>query len=218
MKRWSVRLVGDQRILKLLSEQKDNRFEIKQKIDGFYLESDEFETLESHEEVRDSASKVITTINGILTLLIDSHEPINFDFIINNKTDTTYGVFSDRVCVTDSLVIEVYNKKGEIIQKYSPLQDSFKILQLALEDENVRRVFKFLQYKELNWVNLYKIFEIIMDDMGGSKKIVALGWTTNKKIERFKHTANSPDATNDQGRHALRNRPPSKPMPLVEAI
>ena len=87
---------------------------------------------------------MIITINGILTLLIDSHDPINFDFIIDNDIDTTFGVFPDRVCVTNSLSIEVYNENGKIIQKYNPLQDSFKILQLALEDENVRRVFKFL--------------------------------------------------------------------------
>ena len=54
--------------------------------------------------------------------------------------------------------------------------------------------------------------------MGGLQNIIDLEWTKKKKASRFKHNANSPYATNDQGRHAVESNPPSKPMHLFEAI
>ena len=221
MSKWAIRLVGDSRKLDLLCEIKHPDFTVTKKSDGYYLESSIFDVLETHDDIRKRASKIISALNGILTLLIDSHDEVNFDFIVKTQedgTETVCGVFSDRVCMTDSLSIEIRDKNGKLIEKYNPLSSALEILEFAVNSDDVLRVLSFLHYKKLNWTNLYKIFEIIQNDVGGNKKLVELGWTTKKKIEKFKHTANSPTATGDEARHAIENTPPSKPMRLNEAI
>jgi len=225
MNKWAIRLIGDARILDLLCEIKHPNLTIIKKSDGYYLESSIFDGLETHYNIRKHASKIISALNGTLTLLIDSHGELNFDFIVKTQedgTETIYGVFSDRVCMTDSLSIEIRDKNGKLIEKYNPLSNALEILEFAVHSDDVFRVLNFLHYKKLNkklnWTNLYKIFEIIEKDVGGTKKLVELGWTTKKKLERFKHTANSPTATGDEARHAIENTPPSKPMQLNEAI
>jgi hypothetical protein len=67
-----------------------------------------------------------------------------------------------------------------------------------------------------NWVNLYRIFEIIEGDM--SQKISDKGWESTKNRELFKHTANSPTVLGDLARHGWsKQMPPKSPMELSEA-
>ena len=69
----------------------------------------------------------------------------------------------------------------------------------------------------LDWVDLYRIYEVIESDMGRSV-ILAKRWATNADIKLFKHTANSVAATGDQARHGKEtSTPPVKPLTLSEA-
>ena len=70
-----------------------------------------------------------------------------------------------------------------------------------------------------NWINLYKIYEIVDKDAGKIKKIHRIEqWITKKKISDFKQTANSKRAIGDDARHGVDdNDPPKEPMSLSEA-
>ncbi|MBD0394812.1 MAG: hypothetical protein ICV52_13425, partial [Microcoleus sp. C1-bin4] len=66
-----------------------------------------------------------------------------------------------------------------------------------------------------NWINLYKIYEIV-EKNAGKKKIEQ--WIIKDKIRQFKHTANSQSAIGDEARHGVdHNDPPKEPMPKSEA-
>ncbi|MBD0310580.1 MAG: hypothetical protein ICV80_21520, partial [Microcoleus sp. T1-bin1] len=86
---------------------------------------------------------------------------------------------------------------------------------LAEEDEIVKNVFRQITEFEPNWINLYKVYEIVKKD-AGKKKIEQ--WIIKDKIRQFKHTANSQSAIGDDARHGVdHNDPPKEPMSLSEA-
>ena len=84
---------------------------------------------------------------------------------------------------------------------------------IAGKSEAVARVLCLHGNDKLDWVNLYRIFEIICGDVGGSDAIAASIWASKAAIRRFKHTANSPGAIGDESRHGSeRDQPPADPM------
>ena len=86
---------------------------------------------------------------------------------------------------------------------------------LAEEDEIVKNVFRQFSDFEHNWINLYKIYEIV-EKNAGKKKIEQ--WIIKDKIRQFKHTANSQSAIGDDARHGVdHNDPPKEPMSKSEA-
>jgi hypothetical protein len=89
----------------------------------------------------------------------------------------------------------------------------------AKKDPTVRKVFDLISQNGLdNWVNLYRIFELIRADWGGEKKIASRGWTSETALELFRRTANDPTAAGLEARHGkLNTEPPRNPMPLSEA-
>ena len=88
---------------------------------------------------------------------------------------------------------------------------------LAAKDKNVAQVINHLNGDD-EIATLYKIYEIIADDIGGVEIIQDNGWASRNKIEGFTRTANSPDAIGDKARHGVqKNAPPKNPMSLGEA-
>lgn len=70
----------------------------------------------------------------------------------------------------------------------------------------------------LDWVNLYRIFEIVACDSGGLDAINANAWATKASMKLFKHTANSPGALGLDARHGTETtQPPKQPMTISEA-
>lgn len=71
----------------------------------------------------------------------------------------------------------------------------------------------------LSWVNMYKIYEIVMEDLGGDDQIVAAGWVSARDIRRFKASANNTSVTGDDSRHGkLASGTPADTMTLGEAL
>lgn len=91
---------------------------------------------------------------------------------------------------------------------------------LAEEDEIVKNVFRQFRDFEHNWINLYKVYEIVKKDAGKKNKIDRIKqWIDKDKIRQFTHTANSQSAIGDDARHGVdQNDPPKEPMSLPEAV
>jgi len=71
--------------------------------------------------------------------------------------------------------------------------------------------------------NLWKVYEVIRDDMGGKRTgkaaILNRGWATPDELERFRGV-HYPSVFGDEARHGVDEvspPPPSDPMPLPEA-
>ena len=90
---------------------------------------------------------------------------------------------------------------------------------LAVEDEIVKNVFRQITDFDHNWINLYKVYEIVKKDAGKQNNIDRIQqWITKKKISLFTRTANSQSAIGDDARHGVDDKdPPKEPMSLSEA-
>lgn len=66
--------------------------------------------------------------------------------------------------------------------------------------------------------NLYKIFEVIRDDMGGGTGLTNSGLSDMKPMSAFTATANRPDVSGTEARHArMSGSPPRTAMTVDEA-
>jgi hypothetical protein len=91
-----------------------------------------------------------------------------------------------------------------------------KVLRASTKNSVVVDALRF--FRKGDWVSLYKVYEIVRDDVGGNPAISDRGWLTKPTRSRFTGTAQSREALGDEARHASRNyRPPKKPMQIREA-
>lgn len=86
---------------------------------------------------------------------------------------------------------------------------------LARKDSKVKKVIRLMNFSDAySWVNLYRICEIITDDID----IVKEGWISKRKLKLFKRTACSPTCIGREARHGIPvGDPPRKPMEHEDA-
>lgn len=88
----------------------------------------------------------------------------------------------------------------------SSRDDTFEaVTDLATKDATVSRALRLFGSDVHDWVNLYRIYEIIESDMGGLIAMINLGWTSKLRVSNFKHTANSVSAAGDEARRRTYN-------------
>jgi hypothetical protein len=90
-------------------------------------------------------------------------------------------------------------------------------VQLAAADPDVAEVLEILGTAEPapDWVELYKVFEIVRSKVSRLDK---KGWVTSAEISAFTASANRPDVSGAQARHArMPGGRPKGTMTLVEA-
>jgi hypothetical protein len=69
----------------------------------------------------------------------------------------------------------------------------------------------------LTWVDLYKVYEIIRHDVGNDKALNAKVWVTDGDISAFTASANRPDISQSEARHArMPGEPPKRTMTLAQ--
>ncbi len=69
--------------------------------------------------------------------------------------------------------------------------DISNFILLALRDKAIAKALRLCS-RDLNWVNLYRIYEVISEDAGG---------IADKNIQIFKASANNSNVTGDFSRH-----------------
>lgn len=79
------------------------------------------------------------------------------------------------------------------------IPDPSPFVALALNDRAVAKTLR-LFVPDSDWVNLYRIFEIIRHDIPIAR-MEAAGWATKKEIRAFTLSANDPAITGDFARH-----------------
>ena len=90
------------------------------------------------------------------------------------------------------------------------------LVRLSMKFREVADSLQFFQ--EDSWVSLFKVYEIIRDDLGGDNKLFQTKWTTKAILSRFTHTAQSKLVLGAEARHARKKfGAPKVPMSKFEA-
>jgi hypothetical protein len=218
---WEVSLKGDPADLDILSQSfSDPAFSISKLGDEFVLKSSQFDVMNGAREVRDRAKALLDLVNGAAMLAIGSRTPVAIGGVHRRHADghRDVAMFAEIVghCrVLASLTIAHLDGSTETFRPGDLIRDWVKV---ASTDKEVAKALSLLSTGPADWVNLYRVLEVVESDCGGIAGIKPERWATEKAIRLFKRTANSPGATGSDSRHGAQStKPPPKPMPLPEA-
>ena len=180
----------------------------------YYLTSSRWESLTNHSAVYWEATKPLRDISAVARIKFTDFPLLKPDIIreVDEEGKRKRWVALSATISVDSSSFSIQLEGGQDI---IPILEFESWMKLAEEDEIVKNVFRQITEFDHNWINLYKVYEIV-EKNAGKKKIEQ--WITKDKIRQFKHTANSQSAIGDDARHGVdHNDPPKEPMSLYEA-
>jgi hypothetical protein len=221
MPRWLVRLAGERFDLEdlpsLLSFPECTVIEE----DGYYyLKSSDLDSLASPDAVRERATGIIEMLNGAMTLRIPGFLGVGeagVTLIEEDGRRRRYLYAQASIGLRSKASANVTVTESSSTRQTVPLPSNVESwINLAKTDKAVADALHF--FRENTWVSLYKVYEIISEDVGGQQAIAKNGWATKQKLSRFAQTAQSRAALGDSARHAAnRFKPPLHPMSIKEA-
>ena len=192
--------------------------------DGCFLcESDLFVACKTPEDVLKRANDELCILSGVLHAVRDSPGPLRAGAVYRHNVAGGRNVFDfiqETACVRSELceVAEmVRDADGSVIT--SPGSRTVTIAQLARTDIAVAKAMRLLASPDhRSWVGLYRIYEVIEDDVKSECALKRRGWGTEQDRNRFKHSANSVAVAGDFARHGKElGQLPKQPMSLEDA-
>lgn len=227
MTTWQVQLEGDVSDLEFLA-QNSLAGPCKVVRDGpqrYLYESDSFQHCSASEEVLKRAVDELAVLSGILKLERNAREGLRPGAVYRPNANGGQDIFGHlresvqtRVEV-GSLGLVVADDSGQVITRPPPVSRVESLSKLSSADASVAKALRLLSANDaMTWVGLYRIYEVIEDDIGGQHKLEKLGWGTPEDLKRFKHSANSVQVGGDNSRHGKEHQaPPKNPMKLEDA-
>ena len=218
--KWEIQINGDTLDLKELSKSLvDDDLRILEKSGQYFLESNRFKGLAESEEVESLAADILKVLTGAVRLSLGGRTPLSVASITGVKPDgrrVGFVTVSETISARETYECEITRLDGtkEVMHPAHSVQ---AWITYGLTDQSVAKVLRLFGADKLDWVDLYRLYEVIEKDVG-LDKIASKGWATKTSIRRFKHTANSPEAVGDDSRHGKESTtPPSDPMDIGEA-
>jgi len=218
--RWHVQLTGDPIDLGALAAMftaPDLR--VMRNGDEYFLESAVFETRATSAEVHQDARGLLPLLNGTAKVSRPNFRAVAVGTVVLESdagTERRHQVLSlptleVRVDLPPATIL-VDGQSPERPEAGSLATDRW--VKLAVDDPDVAEALRIFDGPQ-NWVNLYKIHEIVRRraDIAGS------GWATDTELKLFTWTANHPEAGGESARHARSGtQPPPDPMTLEQAV
>lgn len=221
MNTWMVKINGKERDIELISQIiKSTNSSIILEDGEFYLKSDEFNAMNNASEIFEYGNQLLKVAYSIANLYNEEVDSIRCSSVmcINDKGEKSVFIF-----VSDVIKISarancaiVTTDPQEITNELERQQKEYEVfINAARKDKSILAAINF--YLTPNWINLYKIYELIRDDVT-EKKIISNGWVTKRNISRFTQSAQSRELLGDEARHASKKYPPpSDSMDINEA-
>lgn len=214
---WEARLSGEDFDLSQAKRLCNNqRISINKVDEQWFLSSSEFEGLKDASEVHSRAKKIAVTLSGALNILNGYKGSLSVDSVHKLSPEGKRSVtilaepvnFTIRTSFTATLT-----KSDGTVETRSSEDPTNSWMELSFENKKVSKIFR-LTSMEWDWVNMYRIYEVIQSDVGKKTN----EWISGTDLERFKHSANSVEVAGDASRHGKeKTQPPKNPMEIKEA-
>lgn len=220
---WEVVLRGPESILEELAHalRQDENIIIRS-TEGFILRSSRFVNSTDAPDVRSKATHIKEALSGISRMLLQSDAPLRIASLVEIRPDGTRNILVELepgvLSIKDGLVSLQITLADGSIEDRRPSDPVPAWLTKALATPKAARALRLRDKTPLSWSDLYRLFEIIVDGVGGTGTIVNSGWASRTQLGRFTHSADSVSAAGDQARHGVeRTTPPADPMTIAEA-
>lgn len=154
----------------------DNKLTLTDENGSYYLSCSDFELLTSVADVHRPATELLQRISAVAMIRFPGFPLLKADVIsqVDEHGKRKHGI---------ALSAHIYCDNSDVYLELEGGQDvvhDFKSeswLTLAEQDDTVENVFRILASFKHNWINLYKIYEIVEKD-AGSENIKK--WVTKK--------------------------------------
>lgn len=189
---WIVTLSGGAHALEELAKVFDTPDLCIQRGNGeFNLRSEEFRDLSSQEDVQESATKILPALNGATKLAaLGPHTPITIGSISRINDDGTrhaYVTVTASIVVSATCSVTVIHADGTV-EEDCPAAPVVTWFELSKRDAHVAWALRLIENDFETYPGLYKIYEVIREDVGSIPK---KSWCTETALKRFTWTANS---------------------------
>ncbi|MFF7525968.1 hypothetical protein [Streptomyces pseudovenezuelae] len=194
--------------------------------DGYYLSSAELDgLLDDKGQLVATADRLLQKISGIARILDSSFRPVRLPGTFVEENGEGEGrrhhvVVGDTAMVlsrTHVAIVGIVDGQSPSVEPPPPEGPPY--LQLASSHPDVAEALEILGQPSvsLNWIDLYKLFEIVRDSVGNEQALKRKGWMPEGEISAFKASANRPDVSGSAARHArMSGGPPKLKMNLAE--
>lgn len=216
---WSAHVAGDHRTLEELATSVKPEVAEVERVDSHTIKIKHvsFEECSDASSVKKRAQKFLEEVAGAFIAATGVRPgPLYVAHVWKENDDGTKTVFvliDEFITMADEVKASAYDLSGNQIQLKASHSEISNILLYAKNNAAVAQVLQLLP-KGADWVNLYRIYEVINADLG-DKQLVHV---SKNKLKLFAHTANSPDVLGHEARHGKSTgSPPSKPMNHGEA-
>lgn len=223
---WTVELVGyDEDLGRIASLSQAPRWSVCDRDGGYILEADAFASSPDAAAVRDYARGILLpVINGIARMTfprsmlsrISLGPGVDFTGSQGERIGHRFIQQSVVVSVSDTATVTV--PSGPAPALTPPSMSVANLVTVLLHDQKVLDALDFFAYEDQWAVNLYKVFEIVRDDVGGKNQdLINRQWATDEELDNFRSVHDS-EAIGRQARHAVRKQQsPTSPMSEDEA-
>jgi hypothetical protein len=221
MSRWQVELTGHQFDLEDLPRWFTvPELRVVEQEGHFLLEAEQFDDLHESAAVHSAARELLPRINGVAKLKIGSFRDVAVGAAVIELDEE--GLERQHVVLLVGTV-EARAKASGVLLKVGQDElsapapgslDTDQWLRAAEADPEAQEALGILGGRPHDWVNLYKVYEIVRS----RADIKSSGWASDNELTRFTRTANHPEAAGEGARHGrMSSDPPPTPMSLSEA-
>ena len=214
---WEICIFGDNEDLQLVvGVCSDESWEIRKKDEMFYLRLTKKPAEEPH-AAHERAIRRLTNINALSRLRFPGYGKLVAGNAVNEvASDGNCSV--NILCQPAKIQLRTFPATIQIGNDVILPSDGLaELANIAEYDKVLEKVLRLRNSEALEWVDLYRIFEVIESDVG-KNRCTNNGWIANEDLKLFKHTANSVEAAGDMARHGKEpNKPPKNPMQLQDA-
>ena len=139
----------------------------------------------------------------ILASILNNHNyknniTVDFPCEIHAKgTKTIHFTVVDKINISDVL-ISIHSNNTLIFSEEEEKKKSIKNMYLKSKNSQIKKQLLIYMDKEKNWINAYKIYEILKHYYKKEKELKKY-----PELSTFGHTANSPKAIGEEARHAI---------------
>ncbi len=194
--------------------------------DLYIYRSSKFDACNDSREVTTIAQPLLSCLTGILFFAKSARTPLTIGSIRKKNAhggdDTFVGLCEKLVLHDETGVLSVSStdKFGNAIPQPVVRPRSAVLADLTESEPNIAKAMRLYAAKDANtWTGLYKLLEVIEDDLGGETQLLQTEWSTKEQRKRFKHSSGSVEVAGDAARHAVeKTTPPKNPMHLDGAI
>lgn len=189
---------------------------------GYYLTAPAFDLVSADAgELMNTAQATVRAANGVVRALVTEFRPVRVTGHFDGQSADGRGI-NHQVVVPDgidarSMVGTPTVSVGGVVAQPPP-SPAPDYLQLAQTNPDLQDALALLGkgVDGLDWFDLWKVWEIVRDNVGGFNAVVAQNWVLQADLAAFKPSSNDPALSGDAARHARHTGPPPAKVLSVE--